>query len=92
MPNCDHCGDDVTGKHTVTYPAEQVRPYDGDRTLCADCDEGFVPVLGDPRHHQWTPVNAAIEGRGSMATYVVERCTICGDLRIDESAEVIERV
>ena len=45
-----------------------------------------------PGSHQWKTVDIAIEARGDARTYAVERCTECGDLRVDYSVEVIEKV
>jgi len=39
--------------------------------------------------HRWETADVALEGRGHVNTYVVERCDRCGDLRIDHDIEVI---
>jgi hypothetical protein len=53
---------------------------DGGREYCPDWDGP----------HHWQPVDVQIAGRGSASTYAVERCTECGDLRVDETVEVVE--
>lgn len=39
--------------------------------------------------HQWQTVEVRIKGRYSGAD-AIERCTECGNLRIDETVEVVE--
>lgn len=62
----------------------------GDFYLCKTCYESAIDFVGDPTIHHWETVHVAIEGRGSDTTYVVERCRICGDLRVDDDTEVVE--
>lgn len=62
----------------------------GDFYLCKTCYENAIDFVGDPTIHHWETVHVAIEGRGSDSTYVVERCRICGDLRVDDDTAVVE--
>lgn len=62
----------------------------GDFYLCKTCYESAIDFVGDPTIHHWETVHVAIEGRGSDSTYVVERCRICGDLRVDDDTAVVE--
>jgi len=99
MSDCAHCGDSITGAETeVSVPADRLATGLSAQTLCEGCHKIWVHTprsserSDDPTIHQWITVDAAVEGRGSMATYAVERCLVCGDLRIDKNVEVIEEV
>lgn len=80
---CVHCGREVDGLFMLPS---------GDFYLCQTCYENALDFVGDPTVHHWRTVYVAIEDRGSDSTYVVERCRICGHLRLDESVKVIEQV
>lgn len=64
----------------------------GDFYLCHGCYDRAIDFVGDPTIHHWETVHVEIAGLSADATYVVERCRICGDLRVDEGAKVVEWV
>lgn len=80
---CVHCGREVDGLFILPS---------GDFYLCRTCYENALDFVGDPTLHQWRTVQVEIEGWGADSTNVVERCRICGHLRVDETVEVIEEV
>lgn len=80
---CVHCDREIDGLFVLPS---------GDFYLCHTCYENALDFVGDPTTHHWETVHVAIEGRGSDSTYVVERCRICGHLRVDESVKVIEQM
>jgi hypothetical protein len=65
---------------SVATVQERKIATDGGRSKCPDWDGP----------HQWTTVDGSINWGDSSYTSVVERCTECGDLRVDETVEVIE--
>lgn len=100
MTECDHCGDEIKDAGRATeIPGDQIGPDEPDRTLCDGCYASWTVIRRprpaewkDPADHRWTTADTAVEGRGSMTTYAVDRCLICGNLRIDHSAEIVEEV
>lgn len=62
----------------------------GDFYLCKRCYDRAIDFVGDPTIHHWKTVQVEIAGLTADSTYVVERCRICGDLRVDEDTEVVE--
>lgn len=64
----------------------------GDFYLCKTCYDQAVDFVGDPTIHHWKTVHVEVEGLGAETTYVVERCRICGDLRVDTGTKVVEWV
>ena len=53
--------------------------------------EAIVETEGDCAH-KFETVSVEIESRSSPEPFVVERCEKCGDLRVDETIEVVEVV
>jgi hypothetical protein len=64
----------------------------GDFYLCKTCYDQAIDFVGDPTVHHWNTVHVEVAGLGAETTYVVERCRICGDLRVDTDTEVVEWV
>lgn len=80
---CVHCGREVEGLFMLPS---------GDFYLCKTCYDQAVDFVGDPTIHHWKTVHVEVEGLGAETTYVVERCRICGDLRVDTGTKVVEWV
>ena len=64
----------------------------GDFYLCKTCYDQALDFVGDPTIHHWKTVHVAVAGLDAETTYVVERCRICGDLRVDTDTKVVEWV
>lgn len=83
MSECVHCGREVEGLFMLPS---------GDFYLCKTCYDQALDFVGDPTIHHWKTVHVAVAGLDAETTYVVERCRICGDLRVDTDTKVVEWV
>lgn len=66
-----------------------------DRTFRArDAFETALHRAGtdDDGPHHWEAIDVQLKGHGSMLTFVVEQCQVCGDLRMDYRPSLLEEV